>query len=133
MEADTTEMTNNETDEIEVQAAQKMLDGFLHKLVAKRIKNGRVTKDTIMGLRVQGLHATITQFHKFTVVELIFAGCRYHGLASMHIGDEPNDLTGIGLAYSRAFDQLLAKHQKNTKRSQQSTILGRIELTIARN
>lgn len=140
MEIETTEMSNSEADEFaemvstidaEKSAAvvdktgtcltKQGVDGLLHKLVAKGLKNRRIPAGTVKELMDQGIHANISKFHQYTVVELIFAGCRYHGLASMHIGDEPNDMMGTGLAYSRAFDQLLAKNQKNAKRLQQST------------
>lgn len=48
-----------------------------------------------------------TDTDKFTIVELLFRGRRYHGLSAKSDHDMSNLTEGIAHAYSRAFDNMI--------------------------
>ena len=51
--------------------------------------------------------ATYVQFGKYTIVELVFDGKHYHGLAAQAPCDMRTTSAGIAVAYKRAFENML--------------------------
>lgn len=56
--------------------------------------------------RYNDISATITIVEKHTIVELIYAGKHYHGLAAKANCDE-DSLLGVKIAYNRAFKAMI--------------------------
>ena len=50
--------------------------------------------------------ATMTAVEKFTIIELTINGKHYHGLTSKADCDVDNGLTGIAIAYNRAYKKM---------------------------
>lgn len=55
----------------------------------------------------KGLESFWSAMEKFTVVELVFDGKRYHGLSVRSKQDDWSTTEGIARAYLRAFDALV--------------------------
>ena len=53
------------------------------------------------------ISATMTAIDKYTIVELTYDGKHYQGLASRAQCDEDNSMTGIAIAYNRAFEKMM--------------------------
>lgn len=56
--------------------------------------------------RVKGTESFYEEFSKFTVVELLFEGKRYHGLSICSSSDKPNQQEGIAKAFHKAWIEL---------------------------
>lgn len=59
------------------------------------------------------LSASITTINKYTIVELTYNNKHYHGLASRADCDNKNAVTGIAVAYHRAFDKMMQHPRTN--------------------
>ena len=87
------------------------INGILHKRLKRAVKERTVNIKLVEDLRDNGIQICATQFDKYTVVELEFMKCHYHGLTSCNPEDEPNTMEAVGRALTRALNELFAKHR----------------------
>ena len=87
------------------------INGILHKRLKRAVKERMVNIELIEGLRDNGIQISATQFDKYTVVELEFMECHYHGLTSLNPEDKPNTMEAVGRAMARALNELFAKNR----------------------
>lgn len=53
------------------------------------------------------IETNVVVFAKYTIVELAVNGKHYHGLGVKSDSDDMDDITGIAIAYNRAFQALV--------------------------
>lgn len=58
-------------------------------------------------IQYNAIKETITTINKYTIVELTHNNKHYHGLASRADCDKDNVVTGIAVAYHRAFEKMM--------------------------
>ena len=87
------------------------INGILHKRLKRAVKERMVTIKLVEDLRDNGMRISATQFNKYTVVELEFMKCHYHGLTSCNPEDEPNTMEAVGRAFARALNDMFAKNR----------------------
>lgn len=87
------------------------INGTLHKRLKRAVKERMVNINLIENLRGNGIRISATQFDKYTVVELEFMECHYHGLTSLNPGDKPNTMEAVGRAFARALNELFARNR----------------------
>ena len=87
------------------------INGILHKRLERAVKERMVNIKLVEDLRDNGIRISATQFDKYTVVELEFMGCYYHGLTSCNPEDKPNTMEAVGRALTRALNELFAKNR----------------------
>ena len=87
------------------------INGILHKRLKRAVKERMVNIKLVEDLRDNGIRISATQFDKYTVVELEFMGCHYHGLASCNPEDTPNTMEAVGRALTRALNELFARNR----------------------
>lgn len=94
------------------------------KKVGKAKKFGNVLREQNCDRRgidsdlVKGLQSFYcrTDTDKFTIVELLFRGRRYHGLSAKSDHDMSNLTEGIARAYLRAFDEMVEVEELEYKK-----------------
>ena len=59
------------------------------------------------GPRIEDIKVKVTTINKYTIVELTHNNKYYHGLASRADCDKENAVTGIAVAYHRAFEKMM--------------------------
>jgi hypothetical protein len=84
------------------------INGILHARLKRAVKERMVNIKLVEDLRDNGIRISATQFDKYTVVELEFMGCHYHGLTSLNPEDKPNTMEAVGRAFARALNELFA-------------------------
>lgn len=87
------------------------INGILHKRLKRAVKERMANMELIADLHDNGMRISATQFDKYTVVELGFMGCHYHGFTSINPEDEPNTMEAVGRASARALNELFAKRR----------------------
>lgn len=87
------------------------INGILHTRLKRAVKERMVNIKLVEDLRDNGIRICATQFDKYTVVELEFMGCHYHGLTSCNPEDTPNTMEAAGRALTRALNELFAKNR----------------------
>ena len=87
------------------------INGILHKRLKRAVKERMVTIKLVEDLRDNGIRISATQFDKYTVVELEFMKCHYHGLTSCNPEDKPNTMEAVGRAFTRALNELFARRR----------------------
>ena len=87
------------------------INGILHKRLKRAVKERMVNIKLVEDLRDNGIQICATQFDKYTIVELEFMGCHYHGLTSCNPEDKPNTMEAVGRALTRALNELFAKRR----------------------
>ena len=87
------------------------INGILHKRLKRAVKERMVNIKLVEDLRDNGIRISATQFDKYTVVELEFMKCHYHGLTSINPVDKPNTMEAVGRAFARALNELFAKNR----------------------
>ena len=58
-------------------------------------------------IQYNAIKETVTTINKYTIVELTHNNKHYHGLASRADCDKENAVTGIAVAYHRAFEKMM--------------------------
>ena len=87
------------------------INGILHKRLKRAVKERMVNIKLVEDLRDNGIIINAAQFDKYTVVELEFMGCHYHGFTSINPEDKPNTMEAVGRALARALNELFAKNR----------------------
>ena len=87
------------------------INGILHKRLKRAVKERMVNIKLVEDLRDNGIRISATQFDKYTIVELEFMGCHYHGLTSLNPEDKPNMMEAVGRAFARALNELFVKNR----------------------
>ena len=64
-------------------------------------------KLSFLGPRIEDIKVKVTTINKYTIVELTHNNKHYHGLASRADCDKENAVTGIAVAYHRAFKKMM--------------------------
>lgn len=90
----------------------------MHHALSKKLYDQNIIKHCKMALSRHGwswtlpisfhrITATTTTIDKYTIVELTHNNKHYHGLASRADCDKDNAVSGIAVAYHRAFDKMM--------------------------
>jgi len=90
----------------------------MHHALSKKLYDQNILKHCKMALGRHGwswtlpisfhrITATTTIINKYTIVELTYDHKHYHGLASRADCDKENTVTGIAVAYHRAFEKMV--------------------------
>ena len=87
------------------------INGILHERLKRAVKERMVNIKLVEDLRDNGIQISATQFDKYTVVELEFMKCHYHGLTSCNPEDTPNTMEAVGRVFARALNELFAKNR----------------------
>lgn len=74
---------------------------FPYEITPFKIVPGRIPP------QLKDIATTITTIDKYTIVELTHNNKHYHGLASRADCDKDNAVTGIAVAYHRAFEKMM--------------------------
>jgi len=64
-------------------------------------------KLSFFGPRIDDIKVNVTTINKYTIVELTHNNKHYHGLAARAECDQENAVTGIAVAYHRAFEKMM--------------------------
>lgn len=64
-------------------------------------------------IQYNAIKEIVTTIDKYTIVELTHNNKHYHGLTSRADGDKENAVSGIAVAYHRAFDKMMQHHKTN--------------------
>ena len=77
------------------------------KKFGKTLREQNQARRCIDSKSLKGLESFFCRVDKFTIVELLFNGKRYHGLTAKSDQDITNVTEGVALAYKRAFDEMV--------------------------
>jgi len=77
------------------------------KKFGKTLREQNQDRRCIDSKSLKGLESFFCSVDKFTIVELLFNGKRYHGLSAKSDQDITNVTEGVALAYKRAFDKMV--------------------------
>ncbi|MCK5722216.1 MAG: hypothetical protein KAI84_06730 [Gammaproteobacteria bacterium] len=77
------------------------------KKFGKTLREQNQARRCIDSKSLKGLESFFCRVDKFTIVELLFNGKRYHGLTAKSDQDITNATEGVALAYKRAFDEMV--------------------------
>jgi len=83
---------------------------ILDKRIERAVRNRMATVKVIEDLQNHGMQIKAVQFHKYTVCEIMFMNCYYHGLASRNPRDEPTVKGAFAISFGRAMNELFAKN-----------------------
>jgi len=87
--------------------SKKLYDRCIKTCHPDTIQAHRERMNSILSMKYELSWATYVMFEKYTIVEMVYNGKHYHGLAALAPCDEMMTSAGIAVAYRRAFESMM--------------------------
>jgi len=90
-------------------AKEKAITKMLCQKIEQAAQSGLISVHTTAEILKSGVKISVLGVAKYTIVELKYGGCVFHGLSCKHKNDKENSTEGVGRALSRATEKLFER------------------------